>query len=115
MRKIALNTTGSALFTFTGALAPKGLVITQTDQADPPPAAWSNIKLDEWHLWAETAEKAARQEFVTLIEIDNSVVRLDYNAVARTVGLHFPEGRVSMVLEDSTLRLNGLGVDWEIE
>jgi hypothetical protein len=48
---------------------PQGLVISQTDQFDPPPANWAEFTLNEWHLTADCAEKAAQREFLTLIEI----------------------------------------------
>lgn len=48
---------------------PQGLSISQTNQFDPPPADWADFTLNEWHLTAETEEKAATQEFLTLIEI----------------------------------------------
>lgn len=51
-------------------LQPLALKISQTDQFDTPPADWSNLKLEEWHLRAETTEKQAKIDFITLIAID---------------------------------------------
>ncbi|MCC6145361.1 MAG: heparinase II/III family protein, partial [Candidatus Hydrogenedentes bacterium] len=53
-------------------LTPAGLGLTQTDAFDPPPAEWTGWDLGEWHLTAETSEKQARQQFITLLQIDGA-------------------------------------------
>jgi hypothetical protein len=45
-------------------LTPSGLTFKQTDEYDPKPRP--RIKMREWHLTAETAEKKKRMEFVAL-------------------------------------------------
>jgi hypothetical protein len=46
-------------------LAPEGLVLSQTDQFDPPPR--ERIRLTQWHTTAATPEPATRMHFVTLL------------------------------------------------
>jgi len=46
-------------------LAPEGLVVTQTDQFDPPPRP--RVQLIQYHLTAATAQPARQQQFATLI------------------------------------------------
>ena len=46
-------------------LTPDDLKITQTDQFDPPPRP--RIKLQQWHLQAETPARQQQGEFVTVI------------------------------------------------
>jgi hypothetical protein len=53
-------------------LEPAGLALSQTGQFDPPPAEWSNIELDQWHLLAETPQPARTREFLTLIRIGDA-------------------------------------------
>lgn len=50
-------------------LEPAGLVLSQTDQFEPPPADWANFNLNEWHLTADCQDKATTRVFVTVIEI----------------------------------------------
>lgn len=45
-------------------LTPTGLIFKQTNEYDPKPRP--RIKMREWHLTAETADKKKRMEFVTL-------------------------------------------------
>ena len=47
--------------------------------------------------------------------VDNAPVQIDYDAAAGTLALELPEGPASVVLGDKSLRVSGLGVDWEIE
>jgi hypothetical protein len=51
-------------------LHPAGLVLSQTNEFDPPPAEWTKWNLEEWHLTAATEEKAVRQQFITILELD---------------------------------------------
>lgn len=51
---------------------PQGLEITQTGEFDTPPHEWAHFKLNEWHLTAAVTEKAARQEFLTVIRLEGT-------------------------------------------
>lgn len=46
-------------------VAPEGLVLSQTDQFDPPPR--ERIQLTQWHMTAQTTEPATTMRFVTVI------------------------------------------------
>ena len=50
-------------------LYPEGLKITQKNTFDTPPHEWATFKLDEWHLSADTPDKAQTQEFLTLLTL----------------------------------------------
>ncbi|MBI1318032.1 MAG: DUF4962 domain-containing protein [Candidatus Hydrogenedens sp.] len=53
-------------------LYPENLAIAQTGEFETPPHEWASFKLHEWHLTAETTEKAAQQEFITVISVDGA-------------------------------------------
>jgi hypothetical protein len=53
-------------------LYPAGLRITQTDAFDPPPFEWSGIKLNQWHLTAETAEPQTEMHFLVAIRLNGA-------------------------------------------
>jgi len=55
-------------------LYPENLAITQTNEFETPPHEWANFKLDEWHLTGETPDKAAKQEFITVISVGEEAV-----------------------------------------
>ncbi|MFO7974342.1 MAG: hypothetical protein R6V12_06895, partial [Candidatus Hydrogenedentota bacterium] len=82
-------------------LYPDKLAITQTDQYDPPPAEWRNWDLGEWHLTAEPPEKAAHQEFLTLVRVNNANVRIDADnsSFPRDVTLTLPTGTATVQFE----------------
>ena len=46
---------------------PTGLVLSQNNQFDPPPAEWADFKLNDWHLTADAQEKTTHREFITVI------------------------------------------------
>ncbi len=105
---------GSAGHIETQFLHPPGLEITQTDQFDPPPHEWANFKLDEWHLTAATSEKAARQEFITLLVIDKAPVECSLGTpddTGRTVELKMGDREVKVRLEDAQFHIQGAGLD----
>jgi len=52
-------------------LEPTNLVLSQTDEFDPPPAEWTNWNLGQWHLTADAEEPAKYREFLTLININD--------------------------------------------
>ncbi len=56
---------------------PEGLEITQTGEFETPPHEWAKFKLNEWHLTAATLDKAARQEFLTVIRLDRAESTVD--------------------------------------
>jgi hypothetical protein len=97
-------------------LTPGGLSFKQTDQYDPNPEP--SIKLREWHLTAETAEKKREMEFVTLYRphrtADEVVKKAALETIAGqgyvlTVGLS--DGEVAMLLPiDQKAELAGEGL-----
>ena len=93
-------------------LEPSSLHITQTDQFDPPPADWSKLKLEEWHLSAETPEKHAKIDFVTLIVIDDADVdaSLEMETEGTTlVRLHLPAGDAEVRLKSEGFEIGAPG------
>ncbi|MBW7865417.1 MAG: DUF4962 domain-containing protein [Candidatus Hydrogenedentes bacterium] len=87
---------------------PAGLALSQTDQFDPPPAASRKWDLNEWHLTAETAEKAARQEFVVFIAVKGAQAGIDRgnSTLPRDVVINLPEGSARVELGDDTFTVN---------
>jgi hypothetical protein len=82
-------------------LYPENLAITQTNEFETPPHEWASFKLDEWHLTAETPEKAAKQEFITVISVGETAVEasiaakdggheITVNASGRAITLTLP-------------------------
>ncbi len=51
---------------------PEKLEITQSKEFSTPPAEWANFKLNEAHLTAATTEKRKKQEFITLLTINDA-------------------------------------------
>jgi hypothetical protein len=51
---------------------PESLEITQSREYSTPPAEWANFKLNEAHLSAATTEKKKKQEFITLLTINDA-------------------------------------------
>ncbi|MBI4559323.1 MAG: DUF4962 domain-containing protein [Candidatus Hydrogenedentes bacterium] len=95
-------------------LEPSGLRIGQTDQFDPPPAAWTGWKLGEWHLMADAQDKVSHREFVVVIGIDNANVRamLDSsNPDSKKLHLVLPHGAADITLTDQSFHVQGLGLD----
>ena len=82
---------------------PDGLVITQTDQYDPPPAEWRNWDLGEWHLSAETPEPASQQEFVTFVAVQGAAAAIDaaHSVLPRNITVTLPDGAATVALEDA--------------
>ncbi len=87
-------------------LEPRGLVLSQTDQFDPPPADWAHFRLNEWHLTADCREKAKTREFLTVIEIldtpDQAPVEVSVESSgdgAQVVAVELDEGTGRVVLK----------------
>ena len=80
-------------------LYPDQLSITQTDEYDPPPR-WN---VGEWHLTAEPSEKAAQQEFLTLVTVNGADVGVDTenSSFPRDVSLTWPSGTARVQFEDA--------------
>ena len=51
---------------------PKDLQVTEHDGYDPPPAEWAHFNLHEWHLSAQPAHPAKRQEFITVLRVNDA-------------------------------------------
>lgn len=91
-------------------LVPQSLSISQHDRYDPPPADWARFKIHEWHLTAETVEKARQAEFLTLIRVDDAPVSWDLSGEIgeRRLTLKFdaeeacPPGRATLRLARDT-------------
>jgi hypothetical protein len=52
-------------------LQPAALTLSQTNTFDTPPHDWATPKLQEWHMRAETTKKAKRQEFISLLTLND--------------------------------------------
>lgn len=80
-------------------LTPDGLALSQTDAFDPPPAEWSGIQLEQWHLTAAAGAKAKRQDFLVVIRLGEHAP----NPVVKRAGkrhlLRFGEGKNEVALE----------------
>lgn len=92
-------------------LLPESLNITQTDLFDPPPAEWSNLRLGEWHLSANTTGKSTETDFVTLLrvnatEAEAAVAKKDSSIEAT---LRLPEGEFKITLEEDSFSVLGPG------
>ena len=92
-------------------LSPGGLAISQTDQFDPPPADWSKIKLNQWHLTAATSEKASSMEFLTLIGVDDAPVEITQTSDGM-FSLSLPEGTADVRVGPEIFSVRGLNVIW---
>ena len=94
-------------------LYPEGLAITQTDEFDPPPAESRGWDLNEWHLTAEPPEKAAQQEFLTLVTVNGANVRVDTenSSFPREVTLNWPTGTATVQFEDTAFTVTLPGVE----
>lgn len=57
---------------------PEKLDISQSKEFSTPPAEWANFKLNEAHLTAATTEKRKKQEFITLLTINDADVEYQH-------------------------------------
>ncbi|GMU91851.1 MAG: heparinase [Candidatus Hydrogenedentota bacterium] len=98
-------------------LEPAGLVLTQTDRFEPPPADWANFKLADWHLTADAQEKSTHREFVTVIaaKLGAEVPELpeiraaDREAGEREYAFEIDSGPVSAVLSGERFHVTAPG------
>ncbi len=93
-------------------LHPQALTITQTDKFDTPPAPWAGFKLNEWHLTAATAEKTARQEFLTWFVINGAAAKAVMSEAGdeREVCVSLPWGDAAVRLRWDGFVVSGDGV-----
>jgi hypothetical protein len=91
--------------TDTHFLYPQGLDISQTDAYEPPPHEWATFELSEWHLSVDTPEPARKQEFITLVSVNEGVS--DFNIEETGAGVR--RLRVSTQAGESTIEL---AEDW---
>jgi len=96
-------------------LTPGSLKVTQTDRFDPPPYAWAKFDLGEWHLTAETIEKSAQRQFVTVIVLDAAAVEshLEEKASGYALRMTLPQGEATVNLSPDGFSVHGLGIDRE--
>jgi hypothetical protein len=97
-------------------LTPQELAITQTDTMDPPPHEWAGYKPPSWHIHATPPEKAAHQEFLTLIAIDGAEVSAEYAADTGKLTLGLPGGETAeLTFTPDLFAVQGRGMDrrWE--
>lgn len=71
-------------------LHPEGLEISQTDEFDPPPAAWTKWDLGQWHITAHADEKVENREFIAVIRTSDSQVDLDMDGTSLAIAT--PDG-----------------------
>ncbi len=98
-------------------LYPADLGITQTDQYDPPPAEWTGWTLGEWHLTAEPAAKAKRQEFLALVTINDAAVKATIapGTVPRDVTVTLPDGEAQVTFEEHAFAVKSAGLTKRFE
>lgn len=95
-------------------LRPSGLAVSQTDKFDPPPAEWSNLKLNQWHLLAAPPSREKRIEFLTLISIGESVQPWVHSVTedgVQTLRLSAPDGGITVGFEDRSFSIHAPGID----
>lgn len=94
---------------------PKGLALSQKDGYDPPPHAWANFKIAEWHLAAEAAEKAAHREFLTVLAVNDADASWEVAEEGDTVRLavRFADGtEAALRFNDLSFAVTRGAVDW---
>jgi len=97
-------------------LEPKNLSISQTDVMDPPPGDFAPLKWKEWHLTAQTTEKAAHREFVVLIALQDANVSAQCEPGETTnVRLKLPDGDATISLASDSFEVNALGFQRKIQ
>lgn len=79
---------------------PEKLDITQTKEYDTPPFEWAKFNLDEVHLTAGTTEKQARQEFITVLTVNDADVEFKHQRKGEEtiVAVGLPERAVALRL-----------------
>lgn len=94
-------------------LEPDGLVLSQTDQYDPPPGDYAKINWSEWHLTAQAAEKAKHREFLTLLTINDAQVGVEHTAARKTcnVTLTLPEDKATIRLSQDGFEVRAAGFE----
>ena len=80
-------------------LYPPELVTTQSNEFDPPPHDWSNIKLDEWHLTASTTAQSATEEFVTLLRVKGAEADIEVDMTTRRITGNYGSREVELLLD----------------
>ncbi len=90
-------------------LHPAGLRLSQSGEFDTPPHDWASFTLDEWHLRAETREKAEKQQFVTWIRINDAPVAATLHSEDAThiVRLQLPDRETTITLHPDQFRVEG--------
>jgi len=93
-------------------LEPPGLAISQTDQYDVPLGDWAKMGWAEWHLTAQTAEKAQHREFLTLLIINDADVGVEHRAGQTTrVDLNLPGTKATVDLDSDGFAIHAPGFD----
>jgi len=79
---------------------PPKLALSQKKEYDTPPHEWAKVDLDEVHLTAATTEKAAKQEFITLMSFGDSDVTHQYERKGdvTTLAVGLPDRAVALQL-----------------
>jgi hypothetical protein len=94
-------------------LKPDGLQLSQNDVYTPPPAEWAHFNLDEWHLTAETTEKAAEQQFVSYIVVGDAKVSAKLDSPIETTSIV----RLNIGGKEAVMHLSAdrIRVNWQAE
>lgn len=96
-----VTTTNGAAAVKVTWLTPTGLRLSQTNEFDPPPYG---RELEQWHLTAETSEKAAQIQFVTVLQpyrtgqASPPAATLEQAGEAVAVALPLARGRATVLL-----------------
>lgn len=79
---------------------PEKLDISQSKEYSTPPAEWANFKLNEAHLTAATTEKKKKQEFITLLTINDADVeyKQERDGDETTIAIALPDHIVALKL-----------------
>lgn len=93
-------------------LTPQNLAITQTDTMDPPPYEWSRNKPPSWHIHTTPPEKAAHQEFLTVIAIEGAEVQTDHDPATGALKVTTPGGEANLSLTADAFGVQCGDIDW---
>jgi hypothetical protein len=90
-------------------LAPKNLVLSQTNGYDPPPHEWAEFDIDEWHLRAEPIGRSAAQSFLAVIRVNDALRQYKHDGNA--LEFEMEGGRAKIEFGDEGLRVTRGEID----
>jgi hypothetical protein len=93
-------------------LAPKNLVLSQTNGYDPPPHGWAKFDIDEWHLRAEPIGRSAAQSFLAVIRVNDPFPQYEYEGNTLEFALENAQAKIEFGRDN--LRVRRGEVDWSV-